>query len=132
MEHSIQDMLLRTYQRRGTKQEELSPLIANNFKTLTIKHTPAIRLLSRELASYVTNYEGRLLEFYSMESAKWHSSLLDQVESYERHPEITEALRARLIDWILHCTQVCEMTERNIYFIVIKLVDAFYRSQSQP
>jgi hypothetical protein len=48
------------------------------------------------------------------------------------HPEITELLRARLIDWIYHCTHVCEMEERNIFFQVIKLVDAFYLHKRNP
>ena len=46
---------------------------------------------------------------------------------YLLHEDISESLRARLIDWILHCTQVCEMEDRNIFFIVIRLVDFFYR-----
>jgi len=25
----------------------------------------------------------------------------------EKHPELDEGLRAKLIDWILHCTTVC-------------------------
>jgi len=45
---------------------------------------------------------------------------------YIMHEEISEALRARLIDWILHCTQVCEMDDRNIFFMVVRIVDFFY------
>ena len=52
-------------------------------------------------------------------------------ESYydinERHPEINESLRARLIDWILHCTKICDMEEKNIFFVTVKLMDLYYK-----
>jgi hypothetical protein len=52
--------------------------------------------------------------------------------AYQHHEDISESLRARLLDWILHCTQVCEMEDKNIYFIVVRLVDFFYRMTIQP
>lgn len=49
------------------------------------------------------------------------------------HEDISEGLRARLIDWILHCTQVCEMDDCNIFFIVVRIVDFFYCNvQGEP
>jgi len=54
------------------------------------------------------------------------------LSGYSLHEEISESLRARLIDWVLHCTQVCEMEERNIFFVVVKLVDHFYMHIDQP
>lgn len=45
---------------------------------------------------------------------------------YKYHPDISEQLRAKLIDWILHCTIACGIEEDNIFFIAIDLVDEFY------
>jgi hypothetical protein len=49
----------------------------------------------------------------------------------EKHPDINEILRAKLIDWVLHCTKVCNMEEHNILFIVIDLIDNFYRNTTE-
>ena len=54
------------------------------------------------------------------------------MQGYFNQPEITESLRARLVDWVLHCTQVCEMEDKNIFFLVTEAIDTFYRLQSSP
>ena len=73
--------------------------------------------------SYLESYEPNLISHFSQ-----NDQMLEQKYSrgYILHEEISEALRARLIDWILHCTQVCEMEDRNIFFMVVRIVDFFY------
>jgi hypothetical protein len=44
------------------------------------------------------------------------------MQGYFNQPEITESLRARLVDWVLHCTHVCEMEENNIVFHVTEAI----------
>jgi hypothetical protein len=44
-----------------------------------------------------------------------------------QHPDMDEMLRAKLIDWTLHCTTVCQMEEKNIFFIVVNLIDTYYK-----
>lgn len=96
-----------------------------------IQHKQTIKLLSREYLRYLDSYESTLMHNYlehdinSRNDNSYHSG-------YSLHEEITESLRARLIDWILHCTQVCEMEERNIFFMVVNLVDYFYRHHDKP
>lgn len=107
--------------------------MVNDLVNLTIKHTPPIKLLAREYLRYLDSYENSLITHYYYQDTMMQEALAElPKDNYLMHKDITESLRARLIDWILHCCQVCEMEERNIFFLVVKLVDTFYRHQTCP
>lgn len=71
--------------------------------------------------NYLNSYEETLMVHYSDMSNKFIRHF-----DYKRHEGMTEALRARLIDWILHCTHVCNIEEKNIFFLVVDLVDLYF------
>ena len=88
-----------------------------------------VKLLSDEIMRYLESYEDTLMDHYITLD---RISDDNQVQGYYQQTEITESLRARLLDWVLHCTQVCEMEDRNIFFIVAETIDNFYRLQASP
>lgn len=41
------------------------------------------------------------------------------------HKEVNEYTRAKLFDWVYHCTDICLMLEENIFFMVVHLIDLY-------
>lgn len=98
-------------------------------KKASIDSSSGAKMLSDENLRYLESYEETLMSHYM--SLDCHTDERE-VQSYYQQTEITESLRARLLDWVLHCTQVCEMEDRNIFFIVAETIDTFYRLQTTP
>eukprot|EP00347_Sterkiella_histriomuscorum_P021949 403332210 len=92
------------------------------------ENNPPLKLIAEEYLNYMGSYENNLLRFYLEADIDTQlSSNGNQENGYSRHTEINEVLRARLIDWVLHCTQICQMEEKNIFFIVVYLIDLYYQ-----
>ena len=71
--------------------------------------------------SYLKSYEDTLLQHYYANSAN-HCRDYD----FSRHHGLTEDMRAKLIDWVLHCTHICKIEEKNIFFLIVDLIDLYY------
>jgi len=35
-------------------------------------------------------------------------------------------MRLKLLDWIYHCTKVCQTEDRNVFFKAVQIVDQYY------
>ena len=89
--------------------------------------TAPLKLVPEDYANYLKHYEDTLIKNYmegNNEEEYYHLQ--------SRHSEIDETLRAKLIDWVQHCTSVCSMEEKNIFFLVINLIDTFYKTSTEP
>jgi hypothetical protein len=75
--------------------------------------------MSKALKNYIKVYEEDLLTKILAKESKPASNHSALATSYLIHREISEYLRAKLIDWVLHCTEVCFMEEDNIFFFVV-------------
>lgn len=49
---------------------------------------------------------------------------LPSIES--RHGQIREVMRAKLLDWVLHCTKVTQVEDKNVFFTACQYIDSFY------
>ena len=35
-------------------------------------------------------------------------------------------MRAKLIDWVLHCTKVTQIEDKNVFFTAVMYIDLYY------
>ena len=42
------------------------------------------------------------------------------------HPQIKDVMRAKLYDWVLHCTKVTQIEDKNVFFTAVQYIDMFY------
>ncbi|CDW90722.1 UNKNOWN [Stylonychia lemnae] len=91
---------------------------------------PPLKIIADEYYNYLINYEETLLCHYLL-SDRLSRDFFTQ-RCYSMHQEIDTQLRARLLDWILHCTQVAQMEEKNIFFIICHLIDTYYQRIEIP
>ena len=43
-----------------------------------------------------------------------------------RHPQIKDVMRAKLYDWVLHCTKVTQIEDKNVFFTAVQYIDSYY------
>ena len=43
-----------------------------------------------------------------------------------KHPAIKEVMRAKLYDWVLHCTKVTQIEDKNVFFTAVQYIDSYY------
>jgi len=63
---------------------------------------PPLKIIADEYCTYLINYEETLLCHYLLSDRVARNFYTHR--GYSLHPEIDSQLRARLLDWILHCT----------------------------
>ena len=35
-------------------------------------------------------------------------------------------MRAKLVDWVLHCTKVTQIEDKNVFFLAVAYIDSYY------
>ena len=41
-------------------------------------------------------------------------------------------MRVKLIDWVLHCTKVTQIEDKNVFFTAVQMIDCYYAKVSKP
>lgn len=71
---------------------------------VVVTHQPLFKLMSEEQVSYLTSYGSALLNSYRDELPILRQQAQPCITA--RHPDIKPLMRAKLVDWVLHCTKV--------------------------
>jgi hypothetical protein len=85
------------------------------------------KLLTDDQLTYLHSYEDVLMdEFRLLEPKQQCKPSIEQ-----RHPQIKEVMRAKLFDWVLHCTKVTHIEDKNVFFTACQYIDAYYAKVQQ-
>lgn len=93
---------------------------------LQFKKQERINILNKDYRHFISSYEEDILGHYFSEVP-----FISIPCTLAKHPDLTLKVRTRLIDWMLHCTLVLHMTDKNIFFTAVEMVDRFYSKVAQ-